>query len=201
MRCVVGGVVSRFSLAVVMTFLPMAGFAADGNCARPAERAALELRVLQSELMVAALTCDYQQGYNAFVTRFKPALAQQGKVLKSYFVRVKGKAATSSLDRFVTQLANDASKVSRNMGQSFCATAMEAFQTLSALPVDSLVEYATHWPRASSHGQRVCTAVESTMAATVTDTEETIAVAVSQIDPNLIDAASADYDERWRWPY
>lgn len=86
------------------------------------EQAALDVRFLQTELMVAALSCgrsDFHQSYNAFVTKFGPALKLHGSALKAYFSRQYGSQGVSKLDSFATKLANEASL--RSMQQAnFC---------------------------------------------------------------------------------
>ncbi|MGZ9107161.1 MAG: hypothetical protein ACXW3M_15440 [Rhodoplanes sp.] len=82
---------------------------------------ALNTRVLQTELMVAALSCDEQQRYNAFVTNYRSHLEAQGASLRAWFGRAYGSASESELNAFVTKLANDASKRSLDAA-SYCAS-------------------------------------------------------------------------------
>jgi len=100
--------------------------------------AAVRVRVLQTELMVAALSCrgqlnpEYPSYYNKFVQKFAPELARHAKVLKEHFVGIYGSDALAEMDRFVTRIANDASH--RSMAASdFCAASAPLFaSTLSA---------------------------------------------------------------------
>ncbi len=135
--------------------------AAGPLCPTHAERVALETRVLQSELMVAALNCGYASHYNTFVKRFQPALASNGKALKAYFARSYG-GGVKQLDSFVTQTANNASKVSMRQGQQFCSDLREAFDTLAKIDAKKLDSFVSTWPRASTHGQGKC--VDQTIA-------------------------------------
>jgi len=156
MSCVSNRVLAFLGIAAAVVGTPIVAQAAGAKCARPVERTALEMRVLQSELMVAALTCDYRADYNNFVTRFQPVLSKQGDALRTYFRRVYGGAAVKSLDSFVTQMANSASKLSREQGRLFCQDTHTALQTLSTMTIDALPSFAANWPRASIHGQSVC---------------------------------------------
>lgn len=156
MSCVSNRVLACLGIAAAVVGTPIVAQAAGAKCARPVERTALEMRVLQSELMVAALTCDYRADYNNFVTRFQPVLSKQGDALRTYFRRVNGAAAVKSLDSFVTQMANSASKLSREQGRLFCQDTRTALQTLSTMAIDALPSFAANWPRASIHGQSVC---------------------------------------------
>jgi hypothetical protein len=156
MSCVSKRVLAFLGITAAVVGAPIVAQAAGAKCARPVERTALEMRVLQSELMVAALTCDYRADYNNFVTRFQPVLSKQGDALRTYFRRVYGAAAAKSLDSFVTQMANAASKLSREEGRRFCQDTHTALQTLSTMAIDGLPSFASNWPRASMHGQSVC---------------------------------------------
>lgn len=93
------------------------------------ERASLEMRVMQSELMVAALACSSSANYNAFVTRYKSELTNYGKTMQDLFKRVHGGNAFNQINSFVTRVANEASlKMAQN--SHFCEDAGQMFETL-----------------------------------------------------------------------
>jgi hypothetical protein len=93
------------------------------------ERASLEMRLMQSELMVAALACSSSANYNAFVTQYKNELTAYGKTMQDLFKRVHGGNAFSQINSFVTRVANEASlKMAQN--SHFCEEAAQTFQTL-----------------------------------------------------------------------
>ncbi len=89
------------------------------------EKEALAFRRLQTELMVAALSCgrhEYRSKYNTFVLRYRPALRRNGRTLHAIFKRSFGNSGKRRLEGYVTRLANEASV--RSMQQSeFCAAA------------------------------------------------------------------------------
>lgn len=91
----------------------------------PKEREAINFRLLQTELMVAALSCgrnDFKSKYNNFVVRFGPALRRNGRTLRAIFRRAYGHNGRRRLDTYVTRLANEASV--RSMENTrFCETA------------------------------------------------------------------------------
>jgi len=93
------------------------------------ERASLEMRLMQSELMVAALSCSSAESYNAFVTRYKAELTAHGKTLQDLFKRVHGGNAFSQINSFVTRVANEAS-LKMALNHHFCEEAGQMFQTL-----------------------------------------------------------------------
>jgi len=95
----------------------------------PKERASLEMRLMQSELMVAALSCSSADRYNAFVTRYKTELVDYGKTMQKLFKRVHGGNAFKQINAFVTRVANEASlKMAQN--SHFCEDASRTFQAL-----------------------------------------------------------------------
>ena len=87
------------------------------------------MRVMQSELMVAALACSSSANYNAFVSRYKNELTNYGKTMQDLFKRVHGGNAFSQINSFVTRVANEASlKMAQNT--HFCEDAGQMFETL-----------------------------------------------------------------------
>ena len=93
------------------------------------ERASLEMRLMQSELMVAALSCSSADSYNAFVTRYKAELTAYGKTMQDLFKRVHGGNAFSQINSFVTRVANEAS-LKMALNSHFCDEAAQTFQAL-----------------------------------------------------------------------
>jgi hypothetical protein len=114
--------------AVVATLLIALGAAAVASarpaaaqvCAGPGDAAAVNARALQTELMVAALTCGEQERYNQFVTRFKSELGEQGRKLRQMYNRAYGGAGEAQLNRMVTRLANEASQRNLADPSGFC---------------------------------------------------------------------------------
>ena len=121
------------AVAAAVLVIGIAGAAMGANavvCADAAEKKSFGVRSLQTRLMVAALTCDARKQYNAFVTRYRPALAGHGRTLKDYFHRAYGPESGRRLDRYVTGLANRASLLSTLDRPTFCARAGRTLQTL-----------------------------------------------------------------------
>ena len=115
------------ALGVAGLTLMATGPAVALMCASPSEQSALNARVLQTEFMVAALTCGQQQHYNDFVTKFRNGLAVRGQTLRQLFEREYGAAATRRLDHFITRLANEASYRSLMQGTSYCTATASQF--------------------------------------------------------------------------
>lgn len=133
--------------------------AAAEMCARDSDMPALQTRVLQTDLMVAALTCDERARYNAFVGKHRAELVVRGHELKGFFNRTFGPRAQATLDSFVTRLANEASLSTVAARTVYCTDAGATFATvLKDTPRGQLGVMAAHYPRAAAHGIRACRA-------------------------------------------
>ena len=139
-------VVGMFAVAGLL----ICGFRADATAAdcrsavasfAPADMS-VEVRKLQSKLMVAAISCeDSRLAYNDFVVHYRPALRQHGDALKAKFRSQYGGGFQSKLDSYVTLLANEASQQSNRDRAAFCADARATFARLSrgASPLDKVI--------------------------------------------------------------
>ena len=106
----------------------IAGPALAQSCVQPAERVAFDVRALQSQLMVTALTCQRDADYNAFVRKFQRDLGGSFTTIQSHFRRTAGGAHQRATDGFITQLANDHSQDGLRQGTHFCPNAVALFQ-------------------------------------------------------------------------
>jgi hypothetical protein len=107
--------------------------AAELQCLPPAERAALDVQALRSELMVLATGCAADVQYNAFITRYQPALQANERDIDAWFKRKYGRKAQTEHDRFVTELANAQSSAGSKLGSDFCPRNSMIFQQAMAL--------------------------------------------------------------------
>jgi hypothetical protein len=121
-------------VAASVALMPMV---AQAECYTEQEWQAAHVRILQTELNVAQLTCSnvpdrsYDAQYGTFVTRFGDRLKAAGTELRAHFKRVYGGAAEKELDIFVTRVANEASD--RSMSSTTpCADAAPLFQQVLA---------------------------------------------------------------------
>ncbi len=104
---------------VVGTMLVAPAFAAAAPaCVKGADETALQVRVVQTDLMVAALSCGASARYNEFVKANQPALMGAHKQLSTFFNKKRGGQA--ALNAFITKLANDASQRSVANIALFC---------------------------------------------------------------------------------
>lgn len=127
-------------------------------CASERDLAALNTRVLQTELMVAALSCGERQRYNMFVTSYQQVLTDRGQALQGLFKRAHGAQGATRLNAFITKLANDASQEIREKGDNYCVFAGELFdETLAGTPAEINRIANKPWI-ANRHGFRPCMA-------------------------------------------
>ncbi len=156
--------------ALMLTSAPLTESYAASTCFTPAEATAVEVRMLQSELMVAALACrdsNPELGmvaqYNDFVHRLGDRLVSHSRVLQAHFKKYYGTGGTHRLEAFVTALANDASK--RSMTESgYCHSAAGLFSEVSTLPRNDLEMFsAAHAGDIGAHVD-VCGGTETAAA-------------------------------------
>jgi hypothetical protein len=102
-------------------------------CARPAEISAFSVAALKSNLMVSAISCRAEEKYNAFVTRYRPALLQQEKTTETYFSRNDKRRWQQTRDDYITQLANAQSQRAMVLGDQFCQRTLGQFDEVMAL--------------------------------------------------------------------
>ena len=112
---------AAFGVALAGT---VAGSAFAAGCGSQSDKVAFHVRSLQTELMVAALTCGERDAYNGFARRFQTNLIDEGKALKKRFRRVHGARADRELNAYVTALANRQSERSVHAREAFCARAI-----------------------------------------------------------------------------
>lgn len=118
-------------LAAIM-LTPSIAFAQSSACLQPAEKTAFDIRALQSQLMVVALTCGQQDDYNTFVTRHQRELAAAFRNVASHFRRTAGAQHQRMLDQYITNLANGQSQVGISRGSFFCREQGPLFQQATA---------------------------------------------------------------------
>jgi hypothetical protein len=125
-------------------------------CANDKDMAALNTRVIQTELMVAALSCEETPRYNKFATSYQDVLVARGGDLRAFFTRTMGPRGITRMDALVTQLANDASKQSQMRADTYCQFAGDLFEKVLQTPPQSFSAVtAEDWVKAR-HGYAAC---------------------------------------------
>ncbi len=151
--------------AVVVSMAAGSALAASSSgkapiCASDKDLAALNTRVLQTELMVAALSCDERQKYNSFVTSYQGVLVNQGAALQAWFKRVHGAQGANRMNAFITKLANDASQQVRTR-DDYCVFASELFDEALATTPAQFTQFINKPWIVSRHGYQPCVAEAS----------------------------------------
>jgi hypothetical protein len=110
-----------YSLATIgLLAAQQANAQADLHCLNPAQRDAVAVAALRSELMVLATGCHDDTAYNAFIRKYQSALmgneADIGELMKHSF----GRRAQAEHDQFTTEMANAESDRGLRLGGDFC---------------------------------------------------------------------------------
>jgi hypothetical protein len=108
---------------------------AYAGCYSAEERVAIEVRNLQTQLMIGALSCraggddSLVDRYNVFVRAYGDRLATHISVLKGYFKKLHGADFNRQYDSFATGLANDLARDGAS-SQEFCARTSRLFDSV-----------------------------------------------------------------------
>ena len=102
--------------AASISFAP--AMAAEEACVKGPDEVALQVRVIQTDLMVAALSCGASARYNEFVKANQPVLMAAHTQLTKFFTKKRG--GQRALNAFITKLANDSSRRSIANIAAFC---------------------------------------------------------------------------------
>lgn len=125
---------------------------ADMACALRNEKQALDIRAMQSHLMVAALSCGERNNYNKFIKEHSGELIQNGGYLKKYFKRNYKDNAEGQMNKFITALANESSKKSLDTNSDkFCAEANQMFSRVRTAKVSRVSDFAADKKFTSLH--------------------------------------------------
>jgi hypothetical protein len=135
-------------------------------CFRADELDSKRVRLLQTELMVAALTCrhhglGFDEKYNSFIRKFDKRLGHHITVLRGHFKREYGSGFERQYDRFATDLANQASQRAQG-GGAYCAATVELFDGILTKPEKDLEGYAASTHLAAIANVGACRPVAAT---------------------------------------
>ncbi len=120
------------------------------KCVKDKVLSAFQMRMLQTELVVGALSCKLTPRYNEFVTAYRPDLMTAHKALMKYFGR------ESKLEDYKSRTANEASQRSLANITEFCLYSSAMYDKLLGPEKPKLPEFAMNEPAANRHGQEVC---------------------------------------------
>ena len=117
-------------------------YAGSASCAQPSEVTAIQATSIQQELMVAALTCNQVENFNAFQTTFGPELRSSDHVLMRMFQRLYGGSkGEAEYHSFKTRLANNSEMRSIHGNRDYCTSAGLVFSAALAQAKPSLSDF------------------------------------------------------------
>lgn len=120
-----------------------AGSALAFECRDAKDAEAAHLRWLQTQMMVAALTCQGSSAYNEFVYKNKVTLDWSIQRVNQMFARDHGTGASTQYNTFNTKLANEASIERARLDKGYCKALSVVYdEALGRSPVE-LVRYST----------------------------------------------------------
>ena len=119
-------------------------------CVKDKVLVALEMRMLQTELVVGALSCQMTPRYNDFVTAYKPDLMTAHRTLLKWFGR------EAKMEDYKSKTANEVSQRSLANITEFCAYSSALYDKLLAPQKVELASFVTTEPSAARHGFDVC---------------------------------------------
>jgi|SRR5215469_674500 len=123
------GTKTAAGLACTAAILVGASAIAAPRCANPEEVTAIQVAMVQQELMVAALTCNEVEHFNAFQTNYGPELRVSDARLERMFRRLYGaRRGEAEYHAFKTRLANHSSMRSIRDNAGYCHDARGVFE-------------------------------------------------------------------------
>jgi hypothetical protein len=129
-------------------------------CIKDKVLASFQMRMLQTELVVGALSCKLTPRYNEFVTSYRDELMGAHRVLMKHFAR------ESRLEDYKSKTANEASQRSLANITEFCLYTSALYdKLLGPERPPKLAAFVGTEPVASRHGQNACDAPSLVTAA------------------------------------
>ncbi len=128
--------------------------AADAACVKGPDEVALQVRVVQTDLMVAALSCGASARYNEFVKSNQPVLMAAHTQLSKFFTAKRG--GQRALNAFITKLANDSSRRSIANIALFCQETGWLYDALLSPTRGDFVTFISPLLSAQRHGFQPC---------------------------------------------
>lgn len=113
---------------------------------------AFQMRMMQTELVVGALSCKLTPRYNDFVRAYQPELMSAHRSLKSHFGR------ESRLEDYKSKTANESSQRSLANITEFCLYTSALYDKLLGPERVQLAAFVAAEPSASRHDQNACEA-------------------------------------------
>ena len=136
--------------------------AAAEACVKGPDEVALQVRVIQTDLMVAALSCGASARYNTFVKANQPVLMAAHTQLSKFFTAKRG--GQRALNAFITKLANDSSRRSIANIAAFCQETGWLYDALLSPTRGDFVTFIGPLLASQRHGYTPCEAKPQLLA-------------------------------------
>ena len=146
--------------------------APSGRCANQNDMMAIKAAAVQQRLMVAALSCNAIQLYNAFVTGYQKELQASDRALQNFFRRINGASGTSDYHAFKTKLANSSSMQSIGDVKAYCDSAKETFDVALGAAKSTLAAFVSVQTTQVDDAYSLCPARPTNIAARTSDAPE-----------------------------
>jgi hypothetical protein len=150
-------------------------------CVKDKVLVSLEMRMMQTELVVGALSCQMSPRYNDFVNAYKPELMTAHRTLLKWFGR------ESKMEDYKSKTANEVSQRSLANITEFCSYTGALYDKLLGPTKVSLETFVATEPVAAHHGFDVCGS-PSLVTASVAPTDGG-AIPMPRIKPDVAVAA------------
>jgi hypothetical protein len=155
----------------MITAATSASFAAS-RCASSDEVTAIQAAAIQQQLMVAALTCNEVEHFNAFQTSFNKELRRADASLQHMFRRLYGGRGEGEYHAFKTRLANNSSIRSIHDNAGYCRDAGVVFEAALIADKPTLASFVS--------------GIEVTEEAPIGSCAMNVAVGFSGLIPNVV---------------
>lgn len=126
--------------------------AASPPCIKGALLSSFQMRMMQTELVVGALSCKMTPRYNEFVRAYQPELMSAHRTLKAHFGR------EARLEDYKSKTANESSQRSLSNITEFCLYTSALYDKLLGPEHVKLATFVATEPSANRHGQNACDA-------------------------------------------
>lgn len=113
------------------------------RCATSDEVTAIQAAAIQQQLMVAALTCNQIEHFNAFQTSYSKELRRSDASLEHMFHRLYAGRGEAEYHAFKTRLANNSSIRSIHDNQNYCHDARLVFEAALISEKPSLASFVS----------------------------------------------------------
>ena len=115
------------AMALALVTATTGAVAGPMRCASSDEVSAIQAAAIQQQLMVAALTCNQVDHFNAFQTSYGKELRKSDAALERMFHRLYAGRGEAEYHAFKTRLANNSSIRSIHDNQGYCRDAGMVF--------------------------------------------------------------------------